>query len=155
MPQRKEPTTDDQNDRLQKSKLIGRYLLALRRSQNKADAEFLASLGTLNSQQLNVLNIIGDAQRCPISVVSYITSMPLSSITFLIDKLVRKKLVKRERSESDQRVFYVELTPAGLEIYNKQINQLELWAATVLATLTSAEQDVLVKFMQRFADTFR
>lgn len=134
-----------------KVKQITQCLLAMRRNQEKVDANFLASLGTLNPQQLNVLNIIGDNQPCPITTVAYTTSLPLGSSTLLIDKLARKKLVKRERSTEDQRVTYVTLTPQGENIYNKQIDQMEMWVAVVLSTLTPSEQDVLHKFMQRFS----
>lgn len=147
------PKQHDQTDKFfsHNVKQICHCLLAVRRNQDKIDADFLASLGTLNTQQLNVLNIIGDNQPCAITTIAYTTSLPLGSSTLLIDKLVRKKLVKRERSKEDQRVSYATLTDQGMEIYQKQINQMEMWVAVVLSTLSPSEQDVLVKFMQRFS----
>ena len=146
---------DDNSEFLSKSKEITRCLLKMRLNQSKTDAEFLASMGTLNSQQLNVLNIIGDNQPCPITNIAYITSLPLSNVTLQIEKLVRKKLVRRQRSDKDQRVTYVELTTEGMEIYQRQINQLEAWATMVLSSLTASEQSVLLKCMRQFAETLK
>jgi DNA-binding MarR family transcriptional regulator len=149
----KRQSSDDKKSKsLNKAQEIAHSLLKMRRNQNKADAEFLAALGTLNSQQLNVLNIIGDNQPCPITNIAYITSLPLSNVTLQIEKLVRKKLAKRQRSEQDQRVTYVELSVQGQAIYQKQIDQMAVWADIVLSTLTPEEQDVLLKCMQRFSE---
>ena len=40
----------------------------------------------------------------------------VSSLTSLMDRLVEKKLVKRERSEKDRRIVLVRLTGAGREV---------------------------------------
>jgi len=68
----------------------------------------------LTQPQYNVLRILyGERDRLPSLEIAdrMITVVP--AITGLIDKLEKKGLVKRERSEEDRRVWYVKLTKKG------------------------------------------
>ena len=46
-------------------------------------------------------------------------------MTGIVDRLVKMKLIKRTRSESDRRVVFVETTPAGAELV-KQIEEASI-----------------------------
>ena len=89
------------------------------------------------------------------TTIAYITALPFSNTSVIVDKLVRKKLVKRERGEKDRRVIYAKLTPEGTHLYNKQIDHMKTTAALVLSTLSPEEQDILSKFMERFAKSLK
>ncbi len=141
---------DDQkstfDERIEK---FAQYLLLLRKSQDKKDSEFIAALGKLSLQELNVLNIIGDSESCIMRDVAKQASLSLSSITVIVDKLVKAKLALRLRNEDDRRIVYATLTAEGKKIYHHQIRHVHEVLRKMLEGLTTEEQESLLKILQK------
>lgn len=85
----------------------------------------------LSLQQFNVLSILnGQPQHtATVNLIKdrLIDRMP--NVSRLLNKLMEKDLIQKERNLSDQRVVYVKLTPAGekLRIRGRQIlNQISV-----------------------------
>jgi DNA-binding MarR family transcriptional regulator len=133
---------------------LANLLLQLRRVQHQSEAAFIASLGSLNLQELNVLNCIGDNQPSIMSDIAKKLALSLSSITVIVDKLVKLDLVSRTRSEQDRRIVYGSLTAEGKKIYQLQIDYLHTVLAKVLASLSDREQASLIEIMQKLTVAF-
>jgi DNA-binding MarR family transcriptional regulator len=144
----KEPT--DSFAQQQRVQQFTQYLLLLRKMQDKQSATFLKSLGNLSMQELNVLNAIGDFDACIMSDIAKQTSLSLSSITVIVDKLVRAKLAKRIRKEDDRRVVYGALTAEGRKIYQLQIEHVHEVINKLFTALTTEEQESLLKIFLKF-----
>ena len=134
------------DDRVKK---LTNYLLAFRQLQDQSDTVFLASLGGLNLPQLNVLNIIGDTEACTMGEIAKRVTLSLSSVTLIVDKLVKLKLIARVRGKTDRRIVYAKLTPEGQKIYQVQIEHLQLLGNKLLSALTSPEQDTLLQLLHK------
>lgn len=128
---------------------LARYLLLLRKMQDKTGAELIASLGSLSMQELNVLNIIGDTEPCIMSDIAKQAVLSLSSVTVIVDKLVKAKLVKRIRSEEDRRVVRGSLTDEGKKIYHIQIDHMHGVLRKILNLLAIEEQESFLKIFQK------
>jgi DNA-binding MarR family transcriptional regulator len=125
------------------------YLLAFRHLQDQSDTAFLASLGGLNLPQLNVLNVIGDSEPCTMGEIAKRVVLSLSSVTLIVDKLVKLKLVLRVRGKTDRRIVYAKLTPEGQKIYQVQIEHLQVMGNKMLSVLTTEEQDMLLQLLHK------
>ena len=125
------------------------YMLALRRMQDKSKADFLSSLGGLNLPQLNVLNIIGDNEPCTMGDIAKRAALSLSSVTLIVDKLARSKLVLRIRSKTDRRIVYAKLAPEGQQLYQIQIEHLHVVGNKMLSSLSDEEQDMLLQILHK------
>ena len=72
----------------------------------------------LSLQQFNVLSVLNGQQQHTATVNlirdRLIDRMP--NVSRLLNKLMEKGLIEKERNLSDQRVVYVKLTPAGLAL---------------------------------------
>jgi DNA-binding MarR family transcriptional regulator len=123
---------------------LAQCFLALRKMQDKTGAEFIASLGNLSMQELGVINIIGDNEPCIMSEIAKQASLSLSSITVIMDKLVKAKLVKRVRSDEDRRIVQGALTPKGHDIYKVQIAHMHEIVRKMLNPLSVEEQESLL-----------
>jgi DNA-binding MarR family transcriptional regulator len=133
----------------ERTKALAQSLLLLRKIQNKTEATFIKNLGNLNMQELNVLNTIGDQPGCTMSAIAKNLSLSLSSITVIVEKLVKNGLVTRIRSEEDRRIVYGRLTTAGDKIYQIQIEHLYKTLTKVLEKLSNNEQNNLINVMQK------
>lgn len=134
-------------------KKMAQYMLALRQIQNKTQAEFISSLGSLSLQQLNVLNIVGDTQPCTMSDIAKRASLSLSSITLIMDKLVKAKLVVRTRTSEDRRIVFAKLSPEGEQIYHLQIEHIHTIVRNILGVLTNDEQRTFIDIFQKIAQS--
>jgi len=134
----------------QRVEALTRLMLTLRRKQNEAEAMFLQSLEGLSLPQLTVLNSIGDQAPCMMTQVADQASLSLSSITLIVDKLVKMELVKRERSDEDRRVVYATLTEKGQKVYQAQIAHIHQVMRKILTTLNEEEQVQFLNFFGRF-----
>ena len=84
-------------------------------------SQMLQSFGLTHAQFMALGMLVGHDQACTMSDLTSITFQDAPTMTGIIDRLVKMKLVQRTRSERDRRVVLVEATPAGVEL----IQQIE------------------------------
>jgi DNA-binding MarR family transcriptional regulator len=128
---------------------LGRYLLIMRKAQDASTAAFVASLGGLSLQELNVINIVGDNEPCIMSEIAKQAALSLSSVTVIVDKLVKANLVQRIRSEEDRRIVSASLTEEGKQVYFVQIKHIHEIIHRILSSLASDEQETFLKLFQK------
>lgn len=133
---------------------LAQYFLLLRRLQDRTDADFIASLGNLSMQQLNVLNTIGDSTTCTMGEIATHVSLSLSSVTVIINKLVKLGLVKRIRDRKDRRIVFGTLTTEGKNIYTIQIKHMNEMVHKMLTALSDNEQTGLLSAFHKIAEAW-
>ncbi|WP_058486376.1 MarR family winged helix-turn-helix transcriptional regulator [Defluviitalea phaphyphila] len=70
--------------------------------------------------EMRVMEIIGTSKNPKkMKDIAKIMGMTKGGITFLIDKLEKKGLVKRQKNEVDRRVLYIELTKKGERFFTE------------------------------------
>lgn len=131
---------------------LAHYFLLLRRLQDRTDADFIASLGNLNMQQLNVLNVIGDSATCTMGEIATRVSLSLSSVTVIVNKLVKLGLVKRLRDRKDRRIVFGSLTTEGKDIYAVQIKHMNEMIHKMLTALSDNEQAGLLHAFHKITE---
>ena len=70
-------------------------------------------------------------------------------ITYLVDRLVAKGLVKREPSPDDRRARYAVLTPAGARLIGRIFPPHAQFLTDVMSTLTPEEQTVATTLLRK------
>lgn len=75
--------------------------------------------------------------------------LAVNSATSVVDKLVEKSVVSRERSDGDRRIVQVELTEAGRQIYEAAREGRMHMGRAMLTTLTEKEQDELLGLFRK------
>ena len=74
----------------------------------------------ISSPQFNILRILRGANDwVAMSNVKSVMVEKSPNATRLADKLIAKKLIERNRSDSDRRVVYVKITAKGLKLLKK------------------------------------
>lgn len=120
-----------------------------------AVAKNAAVAEALSSQEIRVLRTVGRHEHCIMSGIAERIRLSLSSVTGLIDRLVEKKLVCRDRSAEDRRVVKVELTDEGRELHTSVMESQVRFARGILKTLSAAEQDELLSLFGKISDRIK
>ena len=75
-----------------------------------------------------------------------------STLSRVVDQLVRKDLVRREQSGRDRRVWYVAASAAGRAMWRKIDNDLVQIDREILASLTPAERPAVIRAVRLLSD---
>ncbi len=127
-------------------------ILGLRQRFNEEEVEFLKQTQSLSFVQFKVLLMIASNQPCTMGeVAKQVPSLSLSSITVIVDKLVKTDFVKRVRCDEDRRVVRVTLTKIGQELYESYQKAMVRMASRMLTHIDENEQDFLLNIYKKLA----
>ncbi len=79
--------------------------------------------------------------------------LPLSTATRIVDRLVERKMVQRERLEDNRRVVQVRLAQLGLRFYRGALHGRIAGAQRMLRALDGSERRELVRLIRKIADS--
>jgi len=105
--------------------------------------------GTYSKQELTALDVLGLTSSSRMGEIAGYLGVVQSAITPLIDRLEEKGLVRRFRSSEDRRVWIVELTDSGQEVYKAQEKVCRVVAHELLLPLNEKEQETLILLLDR------
>ena len=115
----------------------------------------MARRADLTGPQLTVVKLLEQIGDLSLSELSERIRAQNSTVTGIIDRMVRENLVTRERSKEDRRVVYIRLTTKGKKLAEEiPIEPMEIFRGA-LATLTASEVRDLVKILGKVAKRVR
>ncbi|HEX7036307.1 MAG TPA: MarR family transcriptional regulator [Pseudomonadales bacterium] len=128
-------------------------LIAIRRIIRATDihSRKLTKMVGLTAPQLLVLRAIRDLGAVAISRLSTEVSLSQATVTTILDRLERRGLVARRRSEHDKRVVHALLTPAGEEVLANAPTPLQDSFSVRFEQLPDWEQSQILSALQRVA----
>lgn len=113
-------------------------------------AETMSPFG-VTQQQYNVLRILrgaGDEGLATLAIAERMVERT-PGITRLIDRLLSKGWVERERSPGDRRCVVCRITPAGLELLDQLTEPMDRADDECLSMLSTDEQEQLIRLLDR------
>lgn len=113
---------------------------------NNKEVDFFKPYG-ISPQQYNILRILRGAKAAvKVQLVKERMIERSPNITRLMDKLLEKNLIKRNRSELDRRVVYIAITENGLMLLSEidKLGKLEF-----LDNLTDDEARILTDLLDK------
>jgi DNA-binding MarR family transcriptional regulator len=94
------------------------------------------------------------ASRGPQRLADLATALGVdrSTATRMCDRLVRKRLVARRRTQEDRRTVRVSLTGAGAELVTEVSRRRRVEIAAIVGRMPAADRDPVVRALRAFAD---
>lgn len=114
----------------QAKQLLGSYLRVTQHMSRQFRSYF--SQLDLTFPQALVLTVLGEEGAMPISRLARQTGSANSTVSGIVDRLEKLKLVERVRSEEDRRVIYVALTERYRTIQEKKEPSVSAYLAGLL-----------------------
>lgn len=132
-----------------KAKQLHNYLMLLGRAMEQTQAGCCMQNDCLHPRELKTIEFVAMHQPVMMKKLADWLQMAVSSVTYLVDKMETKGLLKRVASAEDRRVVEIVLTDQG-----KAIGQSEMAAwldacKLLLLKLNEDEQDQLLKLFAK------
>jgi DNA-binding MarR family transcriptional regulator len=105
----------------------------------------------LSQQELRLVEFLGDKGPHKMSELAGFLLLAVNSVTTIVDKLEKRRLVRRQRSDEDRRIVRVELTDAGRAAYQGAVNEKLQVLRGMLAALTEEEQEIFMVLFRKIA----
>jgi DNA-binding MarR family transcriptional regulator len=105
----------------------------------------------LNVPDLVALDLLGRRENCIMSDVAQELGSPMSTVTSVVDRLVKGGLVSRERDASDKRSIRLVPTKAGRKLLATLGEEQRHSCEIVLAALKPKERDIFVSLIAKVA----
>lgn len=128
-------------------------LVALRRVIRATDlhSKQLIKTAKVTAPQLLLMQAIQRRDDAIISTLAQDVSLSQATVTTILDRLEKRHLVFRQRSEEDKRKVHVHLTPEGYAILRSAPTALQHQFAKKFDQLLDWEQAMILSALQRIA----
>ncbi len=107
----------------------------------------------ISEQQWRILRVLWERQRCTSAELAKITLIPSPSMVGVIDRMMKKSLVLRDRSKDDRRVVHVSLTDKGRDLQNELMPQIDAIYETLINQCDADAWQTMINTMQIIIDT--
>jgi DNA-binding MarR family transcriptional regulator len=108
----------------------------------------------LTKPQLRTLLSVARHDYCTMSELSKDTGYPTSALTGIIDRMIKKKLVKRLRDESDRRIVKVTSTPIGAGLASELYKRILRTISTILGKVDQVDRERIILLVEKIAGSF-
>jgi DNA-binding MarR family transcriptional regulator len=86
-----------------------------------------------------MLRYIHHAEKCTSSELAEAFDVNKSAITAIINRLVEKDLIDRERDETDRRVVYLTLSRSGADLFEKTEKRIHKLVESIITKFDTEE----------------
>jgi len=107
--------------------------------------------GGLRRVELTILSLLQGNPGATARQLARALAVTPPNIAIWLDKLERRGLVERARSESDARIQHIHLTKAGASLVDRSVQQLLEGEELALAALSPGERTMLVELLHKVA----
>ncbi|MDP8223655.1 MAG: MarR family winged helix-turn-helix transcriptional regulator [Candidatus Lernaella stagnicola] len=102
-------------------------------------------------QEAATVEVVGRLGPISMSELAVTSGMLPNTMTGIVDRLVQRGYLLRERAERDRRIVMVGLTKVGFEQLEKHKGFLLDFSKTLLERLAPKERDTLVPLLEKIA----
>ena len=115
---------------------------------NEVTNQFFQEKG-LNPTEFAVLELLYHKGRQPLQKIGSKILLASGSITYVVDKLEKRGLIKRVSCHSDRRVTYAEISEEGAAFRDKIFPEHEQNLHELMDVLTPEEKDTAIELIKK------
>lgn len=135
----------------EKQEILCNALEKLFAMKNRCSSELFyeCNLSNFTVKQLEYLRIIDEYENMTFSMLSIITKNSKPTITEIINKFIKMKVVIREKSVDDGRVYYIRLTEKGQTVARIEKNSIIKLLDKMSKSLNEDEMELFVRILNK------
>jgi len=105
--------------------------------------------GVITPPQVWVLRQLTRQPECSMRELADFMKMGLSSVTGMVDRLVRQGLANRRRTDQDRRVVFVDITVKGRKVLKEILEQHRRTILDLFEVLTAEERSTYLCILEK------
>lgn len=129
-----------------------KLLIAMARTYNeffnKINADFMRF--GITSSEFGVLELLYHKGPQPIQQIAVKILVTSGTMTYVIDKLIKKQLLERRQCQEDKRIYYAQLTPEGQDYISKIFPLHHAYVNQLLEDYPEREKQALLQSLRGF-----
>lgn len=133
----------------QKARILNQYIDTLVEQFMVLHCHCLEKYGDLSLQELKVIDFLGKTGPSIMRKIADHLMLAVSTVTGIVDKMVQKEYVVRERTDEDRRIVKVTLTGKGQEIFDMNMDTHMEFSHGMLQGLNEDEQEILLVLLRK------
>jgi DNA-binding MarR family transcriptional regulator len=98
-------------------------------------------------KEMFLIDVLGSRESATMSELAQILSVPLTTMTSMVTRLVKRGYLDRFRTEEDRRIVLVSLSRKGHDIFREHRHEYIRTVSEVLGDLTEEEQRTILAFI--------
>jgi MarR family 2-MHQ and catechol resistance regulon transcriptional repressor len=103
----------------------------------------------LSSSEFTTLEVLYTKGKVPLQQIGEKILITSGSITYNIDKLEKKGLLKRVPCQEDRRVIFAEMTPAGTELFDRIFPDHAATIHSLMKSLSPDEKQETIELLKK------
>jgi MarR family 2-MHQ and catechol resistance regulon transcriptional repressor len=103
----------------------------------------------LSSSEFTTLEVLYTKGKVPLQQIGEKILITSGSITYNIDKLEKKGLLKRVPCQEDRRVIFAEMTPAGTELFDRIFPDHAATIHSLMKSLSPDEKQKTIELLKK------
>jgi DNA-binding MarR family transcriptional regulator len=107
------------------------------------------SKGVITLPQVWVLRYLSRQRECSMRELADYMKMGVSSVTGMVDRLVKQGLANRRRTEKDRRLVYVDLTAKGRKIVKEILGERRETTLNLFESLSAEERSIYLCILEK------
>ena len=109
----------------------------------------------VNVPQFRVMAYLEINQGATLSELAYSVGLTLPAMSSLVDHLVSRKLITREKSAVDRRKVHLSLTPEGQQELNTAYEYTQRFLEDKMSSLSEQDLEMIIRSMQILKGLFQ
>jgi DNA-binding MarR family transcriptional regulator len=107
------------------------------------------SKGVITLPQVWVMRFLSRQRECSMRELADYMKMGVSSVTGMVDRLVKQGLANRRRTEKDRRLVYVDLTAKGRKIVKEILGERRETTLNLFESLSAEERSTYLCILEK------
>ena len=107
------------------------------------------SKGVITLPQVWVMRFLSRQRECSMRELADYMKMGFSSVTGMVDRLVKQGLANRRRTEKDRRLVYVDLTAKGRKIVKEILGERRETTLNLFESLSAEERSIYLCILEK------
>jgi len=103
----------------------------------------------LSKQECRVINVVGQHEPLIMREIAEYAKLSVTNTTGVVEKLVQKGYLRRDRSDADRRIVKIQLTTSGQQIYALEVENYRSVGRAILAGLDAQEQSEMLRMLRK------
>lgn len=120
----------------------------LLRELTRRQRDFFAKVA-LSVPQIVIIEFLAAQGACKMKELAKAVNFTMSAVTAIVDKMIKAKLVKRERSSEDRRVVNVTLLQKGRELIAELMQLRRKAFNEMFSTLSEGEKNEYMRILKK------